>query len=325
MAGKAIRRRYGLFVIAAFALLAVLAIAMFDRSHRATPRAVENILAGRESVTSIELATDQPLFALGRRLEAVSAPSSLPRGDLSAARISPSSPSHPQASLPGGGLPIEPVGTVVRHRTAKADGAALPPRDAPQLQEPARFAASDDARPITQLAPVARRVQESSVAEVAGGETASGVEPQTNTKAVPRYLLASANVPAAVEAPRDLFAIARELHDRGMAAGAQAKLAKLGLSPHLVAYAQAATDDDPRLRLKVVDAVPRLTGIDAPAWLLHFSHDAAAEVRQAALAIMATGGDSRFRERLEQMSAADSDDRVRHQARKAVEAPRNFP
>ncbi len=73
------------------------------------------------------------------------------------------------------------------------------------------------------------------------------------------------------------------------------------------------TDPDPRVRRELAESLPAMPGVDARNWLVWLSRDQNADVRLAAMAVMATCGDPNILRRIEQMARRDVDPRVQRQ------------
>ena len=83
--------------------------------------------------------------------------------------------------------------------------------------------------------------------------------------------------------------------------------------------ARATADADPQIRRQVVES---LAGVDSclrRRRLLWLSHDADADVRCAAISLMATSIDPSLRKRVREAAENDSDSRIRDQARIAAD------
>ncbi len=102
------------------------------------------------------------------------------------------------------------------------------------------------------------------------------------------------------------------------AAAARAELERRGITGPLVEIARRLADRDPAVRLKLTESLPTLPGVDARAWLLELSYDDDAQVRSAAVTLMATSGDIDLLKRVQQVALEDPDDHTRAQAEKAL-------
>lgn len=74
--------------------------------------------------------------------------------------------------------------------------------------------------------------------------------------------------------------------------------------------ARQLVDPDPVVRKQLAQAVPRLQSIDAAPWLMWLCHDSDADVRMAAITLLATTGDTALLERVEAIARQDSDPRI---------------
>lgn len=203
--------------------------------------------------------------------------------------------------LPGGGLPIEP-----------AQVRRFPPRRLSDGGEPGPFLASPgeiEPLPSGLAPPPPTRMSQadSKVVPLAGGD-ASAKEPaddgaefkELETPALIRRL--------ASDDSEEIRRVEEELMRRGMNA------------VHL-RLAHRLTDPDPRARRALVDQLPKLTGIDARPWLLWLAEDPAADVRLAALTVLATSNAPALLDRIARQARGDADPRVRALADRLL-APR---
>lgn len=78
------------------------------------------------------------------------------------------------------------------------------------------------------------------------------------------------------------------------------------------------TDPDAAVRRRWVQRLPSLPGIDARPWLLALSNDEDAEVRMKALVLMATMGDPRILQRIEQLARDDREPQIQAQAQRIL-------
>ncbi|MEX2140218.1 MAG: HEAT repeat domain-containing protein [Pirellulales bacterium] len=99
---------------------------------------------------------------------------------------------------------------------------------------------------------------------------------------------------------------------------ARDELKRLGVDERQLSLALGAVDSDPRVRKEVVEALPLVGSVDTRGWLLWLSHDRDAEVRRAAISLLATSSDPELKKRVRQAAISDSDPRVREQARAAA-------
>lgn len=108
----------------------------------------------------------------------------------------------------------------------------------------------------------------------------------------------------------------RRLRTSGGDATAQirAELVRRGFSEVHLELARRLFDPDPRARLELARRLPGLQSVDAEPWLVWLCEDEDAEVRAAAMALLATTGDPALLRRIERMAETDGDARVRRQA-----------
>jgi hypothetical protein len=106
--------------------------------------------------------------------------------------------------------------------------------------------------------------------------------------------------------------------DATAAKAAREELKRHGVDERQLNLARGAVDSDPHIRQEVVEALPLVDSVDTRGWLLWFSHDRDAEVRRAAISLLATSSDPELKKRVRQAAATDPDPRVREQARAAA-------
>lgn len=100
------------------------------------------------------------------------------------------------------------------------------------------------------------------------------------------------NVPA-IELMRDLHS-----DSRAEATAAEDELTRRGYKAAHLALARQLTSPDDDVRLKLVQRLPQVRGIDPRPWLLHLSEDADPAVRAAALGILRTSQDPELLQKL---------------------------
>jgi hypothetical protein len=91
------------------------------------------------------------------------------------------------------------------------------------------------------------------------------------------------------------------------AAEARAELIRRGFSEVHLELARRLFDPDPAVRKELVRTLPDLHSIDAMPWLLRLTQDEDAEVRQAALTLLATTGDPTMLSRVQEIARQDRD------------------
>jgi len=108
----------------------------------------------------------------------------------------------------------------------------------------------------------------------------------------------------------------RQLHgtDVSAASVARTELLRRGFKKKHFELARRLFDPDPRVRRDLTQLLPTVQGIDAIAWLLQLCRDESAEVRLAAIGVIATTGDPALAAEVERMARRDPDPRVRQQA-----------
>jgi hypothetical protein len=122
--------------------------------------------------------------------------------------------------------------------------------------------------------------------------------------------------------PTDTLRWMHALHapDLRLRERAEAELGRQGFEAFQIDLARQLTDPDPRIRRELAESLPAMPGIDARVWLLWLSRDERAEVRLAAMAVMATTGDPAVIKRLEQMARTDTDPQVQRQGERLLDA-----
>jgi HEAT repeats len=249
---------------------------------------------------------------------------------------------HQRAMDPG---PASRTGVSVTVAPLVGGGLAVAPSDAqprrlpPQVTRQAKQLNTPDATPRT--AATASQLNLPSRIQAAGSEsqangvtdvTAVGHPTAAGNASQSRMQTANANVVRSSTAeraqapiPRDLARLL-ELAERvrigssSPSAAMKAELQWLGIDEVQLRLARGAIDDDPRVRQEVVEALAQVGTVDARGWLLWLSHDHDAEVRRAAISLLATASDPELKKRVRQAAASDNDPRVRQQAQAAITA-----
>jgi hypothetical protein len=108
----------------------------------------------------------------------------------------------------------------------------------------------------------------------------------------------------------------RRLHSKDGRAvlEAERELACRGFGPLDLELARQMFHPDPKRRMELVRLLPLVPNVDAVPWLLELSRDENAEVRQSAIALLATTGDPELLRLMETTARGDSDPRVQRQA-----------
>ena len=213
--------------------------------------------------------------------------------------------------LPGGALPLGSIDLkrAEADRTALAateNAAAVREGDGLPVTSPRTLLTPADARPI--LGPSI------SGPDAAGSLTLleAAEEPKAQLYEPPAVM------PAALRsAVSDLRS-----GDLASAATVRARLEKLGLSPVEIAVAEQFASADVKVRRRLAESLAGLPGIDCKPWLIWLSHDMDAEVRLAALTVMATSGETEMLARVAELARVDSDPQVQQQAAKVVSKAR---
>jgi HEAT repeats len=232
--------------------------------------------------------------------------------------------------LSGGGLPVSP---------ANADPFPLPERlvaEARPLSDVKRAAIPADSSTIlqTSLEAQSQKVRSAvngpslpnspfriDVVDSAGDEPFAGDQPSA---AEERPSPDKTHVSNSPEAPEDLvrlLTLDKRVSSDNLAdaAAARKELKRNGIDESQLKMARATSDSDPQIRRQVVEALAGVDSVDARRWLLWFSHDADADVRRAAISLLATSTDPALRKRVREAAENDSNARIRDQARIAAD------
>lgn len=120
---------------------------------------------------------------------------------------------------------------------------------------------------------------------------------------------------AAAEEEARIFTWMHQLHsaDATIVQHAASHLAEAGFAPAHLELARSLTSPNPAEREQLAEILPQVPGIDAKTWLIWLSRDERAEVRLAAISVMATINDPVLLKRVRDMAAADPDPRLRAQ------------
>jgi hypothetical protein len=105
----------------------------------------------------------------------------------------------------------------------------------------------------------------------------------------------------------------RELNSENdaRAEAAEAELIGRGFTEAQLDLARKLYDPDPSVRKKLVRELPGLQGVDTVPWLLELCRDADAEVRLAAIALLATSTDPAVLDEVERIAGRDDDSGIR--------------
>ena len=109
---------------------------------------------------------------------------------------------------------------------------------------------------------------------------------------------------AAALAAEDAVELIKELNaeNDARAETAEAELIRRGFTEAQLDLARKLYDPDPAVRKKLVRELPGLQGVDTVPWLLELCRDADAEVRSAAIALLATSSDPAVLDEVERMA-----------------------
>jgi hypothetical protein len=115
-----------------------------------------------------------------------------------------------------------------------------------------------------------------------------------------------------------------ELNDMSeeIAAAAREALMQRGFQENHLQLAKQFTSNDATKRARLAAQLPTVSGIDARLWLTWLMRDEVADVRLAALSVLATGSDPETLSRVITIGRQDSDARIRAQAEQLDKARR---
>ncbi len=213
------------------------------------------------------------------------------------------------ARLPGGGLPVdEPAATTENSEPPRLlDGQA-------ERDLTASNTLVSDPRPNQglRLTPASPKTAGPGTSAIAG----STVEHR------PPTLLPAVNSVDDL-AQRDSLELMRLLRTSGgdTTLRIRAELARRGFTEVHMELARRMFDPDPQVRIALARALPGLKTVDATNWLLWLSEDENAEVRLAAITLLATTGDPNLLRRVQAIAAKDRDARIRRQGARVALRP----
>ncbi len=236
--------------------------------------------------------------------------------DTSVAGQPPNQWTPADTSLPGGGLPVEVPNVAAASSTT---GRAEPATTAePSMPEPARPALLADRAqdPDAHSGPVSPEDT-----DALDGPRMRPVMPQQSQPVMNRGARIAAS-PDDLELlwnqPDQLtpFRLLKLAHsdDRQIAERAWRAIESRGLPQRELELGWYLTDPDPDVRRHWLDQLPQLAGIDAAPWLVALSRDDDAEVRRAAMTVMATSNDPQLWQRIEEMAHEDHEPQVQTEA-----------
>jgi hypothetical protein len=106
----------------------------------------------------------------------------------------------------------------------------------------------------------------------------------------------------------------------GDAEAAEAELTRRGYTYRQIEVGKHLASKDPEERRRWTEALPGMRGINTKDWLLLLSRDENAEVRRAAVTLMATSQDPEMLARVEEVARIDPDSAIRQQAARTLSA-----
>ena len=226
---------------------------------------------------------------------------------------------------------------------ATLEAPALPPLSVPELSEemttsgtvetPRRLRPDPSARAVA-LAPVTKRpairnplraaANEPARTDVSAAEQAGWSPSLDETRQAGSVELTSAANRNSSLTKREALELFAELGSEN-ASAAEAELSRRGFTHKQIEVGKHLTAADPEERRRWTEALPGMRGIDTKEWLLILSGDQDAQVRQAAVTLLATSQDPRLLARVEEVAQSDPDPGVRQQAARAVAAGKSQP
>ena len=102
------------------------------------------------------------------------------------------------------------------------------------------------------------------------------------------------------------------------AAAAEAELTRRGFTHRQIEVGKHLTSTDAEERRRWAEALPGLRGVDTKQWLLILSRDESADVRRAAVILMATSQDPQMLARVEEVARDDPEPALRQQAARTI-------
>jgi hypothetical protein len=184
---------------------------------------------------------------------------------------------------------------------------ARPPAADAASEKPQPFTAAVANRPLGRLAEPGRLDIETGGARRIGS---SGDSPARTSGGLPGDSANDeADSAATVELMRRLATVGRQ-----ESADAEVELKRLGFRAKHLELARQLFDPDPAVRLRLARALPEVQDMDAAPWLLQLSADENADVRLAAIGLLATTSDPQLLARVQRIARNDSDPRVQRYA-----------
>ncbi|MGO8751119.1 MAG: HEAT repeat domain-containing protein [Thermoguttaceae bacterium] len=230
---------------------------------------------------------------------------SLPEASASGMRSDTEAAAQYLGSLPG----ASPGAEVASESDLLPKSTARPPAADAVSEKPQPFTAAVANRPLGRLAEPGRLDIETGGARRIG----SGGSPARTGGGLPGD---SANDEAESAATAATVELMRRLATGGRqeSADAEVELQRLGFRAKHLELARQLFDPDPAVRLRLARALPEVQNMDAAPWLLQLSGDENADVRLAAIGLLATTSDPQLLARVQRIARNDSDPRVQRYA-----------
>jgi len=204
--------------------------------------------------------------------------------------------------------------------------------DPHDLQIPASQSSDPDAEPL-RLEPPALPAADSGSrsASIRGGARITpGAAPVTlqhpERVAVVNYETPVVEATVASDDESGTLRLMHELNDENenISAAAREALVQRGFQENHLQLAKQFTSDDAAKRARLAAQLPTVSGIDSRLWLTWLLRDEVADVRLAALSVLATGSDPDTLQRVIAIGRQDSDARIRAQVEQLDKARRTL-
>lgn len=143
------------------------------------------------------------------------------------------------------------------------------------------------------------------------------LSPRGNTAPIPREPTAPSNFRemADLDVMRKLAS-----NDDSLTRQAVDELYRRGFKTKHFRLAELLVDPDPNVRLRLIQSLPQISGIDSRPWLLWLSRDQDPAVRKAAVTVIATSADPALQKRVSELEREETDDEVLRVVRRILDA-----
>jgi len=200
---------------------------------------------------------------------------------------------------------IESTPPTAGGKSSGIDASPVESRDRPDTQSTANAGA--------RINPIRGDAAPASILQVSTAPPGLDVAPPADTPSMPSAALQRHLT------TRSAWALLGDLQSPGtpQASAAAAELHRRGFSLREIEIGKHLTSPDAAERTKFTEQLPS-SGIAVKPWLLYLSGDPDAEVRRAAVTIMATSNDPELKAKLRELAISDADEVVREQAGKSA-------